>query len=438
MNIKQILKDYRLLEIFILGIISGMPLAIIYSTLSAWLKESGISLEVITTFAVARLSYSLKFLWAPFIDYFKIPILSKLGHRKSWLVICSSFIALILFSMSKISPQESLSSLYFLTICLGIFSATYDISFDAFRIEKFEQELQGIATANTVFGYRIGMLITGGMALEIAHLTNSWSVTFLTLSVFFILGTLFIITIKEPSSVIENNSDLSLISREKNNVPSNLFFVKDGIIKSLMKAISIRIKKILIDPFKDFLLRDGALIILMAVIFFKLGDAMLGVVSMPFYLELGYTKEQIAIVVKGFGLIATILGTYAGGYVVYRLGHFRGLIITGVIQTFTHVAFIWLNHQNADFNALLVAITIENLGGGMGSSAVIAYLSILCNKKYSATQYALLSSCATFFNNSVTIYGGKLVQLLGWDNFFILTILLALPGIALFIYLNKM
>lgn len=403
MNMLKIFKNYRLFEIFILGIISGMPLVILFSTLGAWLIEAGISLEVVTTFAIARLPYSLKFFWSPIVDYFKIPILNRIGHRKSWMLLCTLTISIILYIISKIPLNGSLLIWYSLAISLGFFSATFDINFDAFRIELLEKEIQGVGAANAVLGYRIGMLITGAGALEIAHITGSWSETFLVMSIIFALAVVFIFFIKEP-----------IIEREH---VQNLTFI--------------------INPFKDLLVRDKALIILLAIMFFKLGDAMLGVVSMPFYLQLGFSKHQIAVAVKIFGLIATLMGSYAGGFLIYKIGHFKGMVITGLLQSITNIAFVWLNHQGNDFNALLIALSIENFAGGMGTAALVAYLSILCNKKYSATQYALLSSTTSFFNDSVTIYGGTLVKYFGWDSFFMLTIILGFPSILLFSYLHK-
>jgi len=409
MDIFKIFKDYRQFEIFILGMLSGMPLAIIFSTLAVWLADYNIPLEVITTFAIARLSYSAKFLWAPIVDYFTFPFLGRYGHRKSWMIFCASCMTLLLFLISRIDPSESLIFVYFIVISLGFFSATFDVSFDAFRIERFSGDLQGVSAANTVFGYRIGMLITGAWALYYAHITGSWPKTFMALSLIFASFVVFLFTIKEDTLV-----------RDK---IGNLKFVE--------------LKKMIVNPYKDFLIREGAFLILAAVILFKLGDAMLGVVSMPFYRELGYDKEQIALVIKGVGFAATIVGTYAGGFIIYRIGSYKGLIITGVIQSLTHIAFIWLNHQAVSNKALTIAITIENLGSGMGAAALVAYLSNLCNKKYSASQYALLSSLTSFFNNTVTVYGGSLVRSMGWDSYFYFTMILAIPGILLFVYLNK-
>jgi MFS transporter, PAT family, beta-lactamase induction signal transducer AmpG len=407
--IKQILSNRKFADIFLLSILSGMPLSIIFSTISAWLKDGGVAIEVITTFAIARLPYSLKFLWSPVVDYIKIPIIHKLGHRKSWMILCSSIMTVTLFFISYVDIHNQLGYLYILAIILGIASATYDIVFDAFRIEDLEVDEQGTGAATTTFGYRIGMLITGAISLEIAHVTDSWHITFISLGAIFALFTLYIFIVREKDIIREKINNLSIST----------------------------VSSLLVNPFRDFLTREGAMLILIAVILFKMGDAMLGAIAMPFYLDLGFSKHQIAVVVKGFGLFATIFGGYLGGIIIDKVGPFKGLIITGIVQSLTHFAFIWLYYQADNNNALLAAITIENMGAGIGASALIAYVSMLCNKKYSATQYAMLSSAASFFNNTITIYAGQLVKMMGWVDYFLFTIVLALPALLLLTYLNK-
>jgi PAT family beta-lactamase induction signal transducer AmpG len=409
-QIFKILKDYRLLEILILGIISGMPLPIIFSTLSFYLTENQIDIAIITSFAIARLPYSLKIFWAPIVDYWQVPLLGKLGHRKSWLILSTVIIVLVLFLISNItSVGYFLPILYILTIILGFASATFDINVDAFRIDKFEDSMQGLASSSAVLGYRIGMLITGAGALYFAELSGSWPTTFFTISIIFLVLLIFIFTVEEQP-----------VAKDKER-----FFSKN-----ILNAI-------IIAPLKDFLTRQNAIFILLAIVFFKLGDAMLGVVSGPFYLKLGFSKGEIASAVKVFGVIATLFGASAGGFIVYKLGNCKGLILTGIGQSLTHFAFIWLNNQAPKFNSLLIAISIENFACGMGSTALASYLATLCNKKYSATQYALLSSSASLFNNSITSYGGTLVNLLGWHDYFILTIIMAIPGLGLIIYLDR-
>jgi len=408
MNVIKIFTDYRQFQIFILGIFSGMPLAIIFSTLAAWMKGANIDIAIITSFAIARVFYSLKFLWAPFIDQIDLPILHRLGRRKSWMCFISALISFIIFLYSRYDLDDSLFNLYILTITLGLSSATLDIVIDAFRIDTIEKEKQSLAAANAVFGYRIGMLISGAGSFYIAE-DYGWSNAFSFISALYIFAVFFVLTLKEPET-----------DREE------------------FKAFSLHSWKVMtIDPFVDFFKRDGAIIILLAIIFYKIGDAMLGVVATPFYMELGFTLKEIAGITKIFGLFATIVGTYLGGIVMYRLGAFKGLMIGGIAQSITNASFIWLNHMGHDLNALMITIMIENIASGMGTAALVGYLSHLCNKKFSATQYALFSSAASFSSDTIVIYGGSMVKMMGWDMYFVMTILLAAPGLLLLLYLNN-
>lgn len=405
----KIFIDYRQFQIFILGIFSGIPLTIIYSTLATWMKQMGIDIAVITTFAIARVFYSLKFLWAPFIDRIDLPILSKIGHRKSWMCLISGIIAFIAFGYSKFNPIESLTEVYILTIALGLASATLDIVIDAYRIDTIDKDKQSIAAANTTFGYLLGgRLIAGVAAFYIASIYG-WEYSFIMIGVLYAIGIFFILSLKEPK-----------IEREE------------------FKPLSLRSWKIMtINPFIDFLQRDGAIIILLAVIFYKLGDAFLGVVAYPFYLDLGFTLTEINWIVKVFGLSALVLGSYIGGFIMYRFGNFKGLMVGGIAQSVTNLSFVWLNHMGHDISALAIAIAVENIASGMGNAALIGYLSYLCNKQFSATQYALLSSASGLFSHSIVMYGGTMVNKMGYDMYFMLTVVMAIPGLLLLFYLNK-
>ena len=407
-NFLRIFQDRRQLEIFLLGICSGMPLMVIFTTLVVWLHDADLALPVITTFAVARIPYSLKPLWAPFVDNLKIPFLHQLGQRKSWMILCILLISSILFSFSLVSPKESLGLTYGLAILLGFVSATFDITFDAFRIERFPKEEQAIAIANTTLGYRSGMVISGVAVLHLVERTKDWPLAFQLMALCYASILLLMFFIKEH-----------IIEREKSSFSS---------FQSIQKMV--------VEPFKDFFNKQGAILILLAIILFKLGDAMLGVVSMPFYLQLGFSKGDIANVSKIFGVAATIVGTYAGAMIAYRLGNFKAMIITGIAQNLTNATYIWLNHHPGELGAFYVAIGVENFAGGMGMSVLAAYLSSLCNIRYSATQFALLSSASTLCNNTIVIYGGAVAAKLGWDYYFALTVILGFPAIALLVYLN--
>lgn len=404
----RIFTDIRLFQIFILGIFSAMPLKILYGTLFAWLKEAGLGIEVITTFSIARIFYSLKFIWAPIVDHMKIPVLHRVGRRKSWMILCAALLGVIIFMYSRIDPSESIANIYWLTIALGAVSATFDIAFDAFRIEKLEKDLQAIGAANAITGYRIGLLIAGAGAFYIADLYG-WSEAYLMLCGLFVLAVIFILCISEE------------------DIP------KEGITGLNVESFKIMV----FDPFIEFFQKRYSIAILLAVIFYKLGDAMLGVVAYPFYLELGFTKTEISKVSMIYGMCATIVGTYIAGWLMLKKGDLKSLIIAGFLQSVTNLSFVWLNHQGHDITALYIAITIENVANGMGMGALVGYLSNLCNKRYSATQYALLSSASGLFSHTIVVWGGAIQQSIGWDMYFIMTIVMAIPGIAILCWLNK-
>lgn len=408
MSLLKILTDARQFQIFFLGIFSGMPLAVLYTTLFAWLKGANVELKVITTFAIARIFYSLKFIWAPLVDHVKIPIIHRIGMRKSWMIVCAACISLLLYSYSLVDPSESIMNIYYITIALGFASATFDIAFDAFRIEKLEDNMQAMGAANVSFGYRIGMIIAGAGALMWSD-KYGWNTVYLLLAGMYLICIVFLLIISEIT-----------------------------IVRPRMEFLSLNSWKIAVfDPFSNFFTRKYSIIILLAVIFYKLGDAMLGVVATPFYLDLGFTNAEIGFVSKMYGVFATIVGSYIGGYLLYLRGNLTGMIVAGIAQSITNISFIWLNHQGHDITAFMIAITIENVASGMGNAALIGYLSYLCNKQYSATQYALFGSASGLFSHTIVVYGGAIQEMIGWDWYFAMTVVLAIPGLILLWLLDK-
>lgn len=403
------LKDYRFFQIFVLAIISATPLAIIFTTLSAWLTDLGTPISIITTIAVARMPYSLKAFWSPVVDRFKLPMLAKFGRRKSWMILSTSLIALVVLLISETDPSESVSRLKYLAVILGVLSATYDITYDAFRIELLSDNEQAFGAATVSFGYRMGLLITNGGALYLADITgDNWQLVFRVIACIFCAGLCFIITVKDKE--------------DKTVVPS---------------SFSVMVTESVIKPLRDILSRPGSIVILLSIVLYKMGEAMLGSVAMPFYMDLGYTKTQIALIVKLYGAIAIIAGSYAGGVLIYRLGNIKGMIVCGLAQSIANFIYIWLHYQPVEDSSLLVTIVCDNFTGGMGNAALISYLSVLCNKQYTATQYALLSSLAPLVNNTFVMQAGSLVKSMGWDSFFTLTVLLEIPALILLVYLGK-
>jgi PAT family beta-lactamase induction signal transducer AmpG len=319
----------------------------------------------------------------------------------------AAIMGFLMMSFTFIDPVKDFSLLLYISVLFGFFSATFDIAFDAFRIDSISKEKQGYASACAVMGYRIGMIIAGTLGLILSDF-YSWNYTFMLIGVIFFISLIYIPFLTEPKLESEQ-----------------------------YKTIIEKVKASVIEPFKDFLTRKNAFIILFAVIIYKLGGVLLSLVSIPFYLELGYSKIQVAAIAKFIGLFATIFGSFIGGYFVAKAGHLSALIICGIIQALVHTCFIWLHHAPVEHFSLLITIIIENLGSGAGTTAEVAYLSYLCNKKYSATQYALLSSLAVLMNSIISIKSGSIVDLIGWDLFFILTVLLSFPAIIIFAYLRK-
>ncbi len=408
-NLLSILLDFQQFQIFILGMFSGMPLFIIYSTLAAWMTTKGIDIKTVTFLASARIFYSLKVLWAPFIDQIKLPLLHKIGRRKSWICLMSTVIAYVIFSYSYLDPKTNMTMIFIHTMFLGFASATLDVVIDGYRIDNVPKENQAIAAANAIFGYRMGKILAVAAALFYAQ-DFGWILVFQCLAGLYVLFILTIIFVYKEIKI--DKADFVI-----NDVNS-------------WKAATI-------VPFYDFFKRNNALLILFAIIFYKLGDAMLGIVATPFYLDVGFSMKEIAKITKIYGLFATVAGTYIGVYIIYKIGFLRGLIFCGVAQSVTNFAFVWLNHQGHNVSALMVAITIENVASGMGDAALAGYLSYLCNRQFSATQYALFSSASGLASHSIVVFGGSIQELIGWDAYFSMTVILAIPGLWLFYILHK-
>ncbi len=397
--------ERRIIAIFLMGISSGIPLALTGSTLSAWLKDYGITKATIGLFASVGTPYALKFLWAPLMDHVRIPFLLRFGKRRSWLILLEILLALTLAAIAFIHPAMQILHLAALSLIVSTLSATQDIVIDAYRVELLKPEEQELGAPASVFGYRMGMIISGAGALMLAD-AWSWQAAYLTMA--------FVI----PCGLIG-----AFIAREdnQNNTP----------------ARSLDFKSMLLDPFMDFGRRQDWALILIFVILFKLGDAFSGVMTNVFYLELGFTKTQIGQVVKVYGLVATIMGAYAYAVISGRLGLYRGLYVAGVLQAVTLLAYIFQHHMGNNIYALCFTVTVENFASGVGTAALIAYISKLCNRDYTATQYALLSSLAAFGRTWLSTPSGLFAEKLGWDLFFIISFLVSLPALLVLRRIEK-
>lgn len=400
-------KSYKnLIIIFFLGISSGLPLALILSTLKASLLEKGFDLKTIGFFSLVSLPYTLKFCFAPIIDSCAIPFLTRvLGQRKSWIVLTQIILAIFIFALGASGLSNNLTAIATFALLTAFASASQDIVIDGYRIELIEKENQGLAASFYVYGYRIGMLISGAGALALAEIM-SWE------AVYFImagcaLSTVAITIFAEETRKNFQQKSHDFISWFRNSV---------------------------IDPFVDFTHHNRWYVILAFIIFFKFGDVFAGNLTLPFLLDIGFSKIEIASIVKTFGLFATLFGVFIGGVFVKKIGIIRSLWIAGIMQMMSNLTFSYLSQIGYNPTMLYPVIFIENLSGGIGDAVFVAYLSSLCSVAFSATQYALLVSFATLSRSLLTSSAGIFAEALGWGQFFIFSTLLATPGL-LFLFL---
>ena len=403
-------KSYKnLIIIFFLGISSGLPLSLVLSTLKASLLEKGFDLKTIGFFSLVSLPYTLKFFFAPVIDSCPVPFLTKMfGQRKSWIILTQILLAIAIFALGAAGITNNLSAIAVFAVLVAFASASQDIVIDGYRIELIEKENQGLAASFYVYGYRIGMLISGAGALALAEVI-SWD------AVYFIMAGCALSTVLITIFAEETRKNF----QQKNHDFVSWF------------------KHSVIDPFLDFMHRERWYVILAFVICFKLGDVFAGNLTLPFLLNIGFSKIEIASIVKTFGLFATLFGVFVGGVFVKKLGLNKSLWIAGVMQMASNLTFSYLSQIGYNPLMLYPVIFVENLSGGIGDAVFVAYLSSLCSIAFSATQYALLVSFATFSRSLLTSSAGVFAEVLGWYEFFILSTLLAIPGLLFLLLLTR-
>ena len=408
----SVYTEARVITVLFLGFSSGLPLALTFGTLSLWLAEEGINKTSIGLFALAGIPYTFKFVWSPLIDQLPIPLLTSwLGRRRSWAILTQTALMICIFLLGLSNPQEAPIATGVLALCTAFWSASQDIVIDAYRVEILEERQYGAGAAMIVLGYRLGMLVSGAMALYLATYFG-WFITYSIMAALMSVGMLTILLNPEPKTA--TNPTIP----EQNN---------RGYIEKMLAWT----KRAVIAPFADFMQRDGWMTTLLFILFYKFGDALAGVMSNPFYLELAFSKIEIANISKLFGLASTIIGTIIGGLMVSRMGIIRPLLYCGILQMFSNLMFVILAHTGYNPNMLIVTIAVENLSGGMGTAAFVAYLSSLCNVAYTATQYALLSSFMAFGRTFLSSFGGAMADTMAWTTFFLLTTVAALPGLLL-------
>lgn len=396
--------------ILLLGFVSGLPLALTASTLTLMLADYGVDIKVIGLFSLVGIPYAFKYIWAPLIDNTKLPILNKLGRRKSWLLLVQIILALNIFAFSIIDAQNNLFLVAALALSLAFISATQDIVIDAFRIELLPANQQGAGASTVVLGYRLGMLASTAGALYLAHFYG-WGFSYFCMSLYVVaVAAVILFFVKEEK----------LLPKEQEK-----FHFTSWLVKSY------------INPFKNFIQKSNWWLVLIFIIFYKISDAFMGALTSPFLLGVGYTKIDIANIVKVFGLIATFAGLILGGYMLERVKVNTGLLIGLVLQMLSNFPFIALLYTGPDIIALGVVMSIENFCSGIGTAALVAYISNLCNVKYTATQYAMLSSVATLGRSFFSAYAGFFQAAHGWEIFFIFSAAISLPAIFILFAFKK-
>ncbi|MGD0958397.1 MAG: MFS transporter [Methylomonas sp.] len=421
----------RVLGMIFLGFSAGLPLSLISSTLSARLADEQVSLSVIGYFSLVGVAYSVKVLWAPIVDHFSLPLLNKLlGKRRSWMLLAQCGVSLGLLGVSAADIHLHLHQLALLAVGVAICSATQDIAIDAYRIEAVTPKYQGAMAAMYVFGYRLALLVAGAGVLYIAEFVD-WQSAYRAMAGAMLVGILTTLLISEP----EHNTDKRTKAIEEK--VESAFGVDQAApyFSSILKWFSDAI----VSPFVEFFQRNGrmAIWILLLIGLYKISDIAMGVMAMPFYLDLGFSKTEIADVSKLFGFLMTILGASLGGVLIVRMGIMRPLLLGAILAALTNLLFAALASGKPSIALLAGAISLDNLSGGIATASLIAYLSSLTNTAYTATQYALFSSLMTLPAKLIGGFSGDLAANYGYNFFFIYSAVIGLPAIILVIFLMR-
>ena len=399
--------DRRVASLFFFGFSSGLPLALTGATLAAWFTEAGASLTEIGLVSLVGLAYAFKFLWSPLVDRLPLPLLTRLlGRRRGWLLLSQAALAAALIGLAAADPVTLRGWALFWAAVVAFASATQDIAVDAYRTEILEDEQLGAGAAVLVFGYRVAMVTSGGGALILAG-AFGWGWSYVCMAVLMGVGIAAVLINPEPRAARD--------TRYKGDCPGLFEWCRDAVI----------------GPFAEFMSRPGWIVILLFVALYKYGDALLGVMAVPFYLKLGFSLTEVGVVSKGFGLAMTLAGALLGGVLVARYGIVRALLFAGLLQAASNLAFVYQAWVGYSVSVLVVTIGVENFTGGMGTTAFVAYLSRLCNRSYTATQYALLSSMMAAARTFFASGAGWVVEQTDWIAFFLISTAAAVPSLLL-------
>jgi MFS transporter, PAT family, beta-lactamase induction signal transducer AmpG len=391
-----------------MGFVSGVPLLLTITLLQAWLTDEGVSKSTIGLFALVGVPYSLKFLWAPIFDRY---IISKLGRRRGWILITQVLLIFSIIGLGMTNPAMNAANVALLAIFVTFFSASQDIVIDAYRRESLSDNEQVLGASSYVLGYRIGMLSAGAGGLILADLM-SYQFVYLIMALVMIGGVLITLIADEPLNFSEPSTFLDAVRN-----PFVEFFKRHG--DNINNNISIPI------------------LILLFILLYKVGDTMAHSLSTNFYLEMGYTKTEIGTIVKVFGLIATLVGAFIGGLLSIKIGLYKSLVSFGIFQAIATLGFSVLAISTKSLILLASVITLENLAAGMGYTAYLAFIANMTNKQFTATQFALMTAIMSLPRTLFSGSSGFLVEILGWEYYFIFCSLIAFPALIILRKLRK-
>lgn len=386
-------RSRRVWLLVALGFASGLPLPLTGATLVTWMKNEGVDLATIGAFALVGLPYSLKFLWAPALDRYSVGFL---GRRRGWMALLQIGLALGIAALGFLPREAGLAALAALALAVAFLSASHDVVVDAYRTDILPEEERGSGTATFVMGYRFGLVLSGAVALMLSD-SLGWPVVYGLMAALMGVGLLATLLAPEPEGI---------------RPPRTLV---DAVVR----------------PFSDYFRREGAILTLAFLVLYKLGDAIAGLMITPFLLELGFTNSEIGVLNKGLGMGATLVGALLGGGLVSRLGLRRALFAFGILQAATNASYMALAVVGKSYPVLVISLVADNLTGGLGTAAFVAFLMSLCHRSFSATQYALLSSLSSVGGRLFGAGSGALAASIGWPAFFAATIAAAAPALLL-------
>ncbi len=395
------LKEKRFVLALLMGFSSGLPLMLTLRTMQIWMREAGIDLTTIGAFALVQTPYTLKFLWSPFLDRYSLPFL---GRRRGWLMLFQILLAISIFVMSFVDPASMPWFLGIVALIISFTSATQDILVDSYRRETLADSELGMGSTIYMYGYRVAMFISTAGALYIADFL-SWNAAFMIIAACMGIGIVSTLWADEPDAA-------------------------EGSPKTLQEAV--------VKPFQEFLSRNGAWLVLGFILLYKVGDTMAGNMVMPFYTDLQFTKTEIATMTKVLGLISTLVGAFIGGLIIFKLGIYRSLWVFGIGQALSTALFALLNEIGHNLIMLGVTVAFEDLTAGMGTAAFLALMAKLTDKRFTATQYALLTSLMGVPRVFIAAPTGFMAETMGWTPFFLTCAIVAIPGLLMINYVRKL